>query len=338
MSSNVLAFDPNRARRPRPSRKADTRPHLIGTPLTSLVASWMIALDEAEKSPHTKRNYGDTMRAFINWLEREGNPTDSEGVTAEHCRLFLIHEKNRTSPASAMTRYRYLRVFWNWVIREKERTTESPMTNVDPIKVDEKAKTYFDDDQLKALLAACSGGPVFVDRRDVAILRIFMDVGTRVSGMANLRYHPTDEDLTDVFLTKKRLRIRLKGGRELWVPLGKKAALALDRYLRVRVKHDEADSPWLWLGQRGPGRAHMTDSGIRQMVTRRGEQAGVQGAHPHRFRRTFADDYLEGGGTVDGLMAIAGWSSYDMPKLYAGERAAERARQMHDRLSPGDRI
>lgn len=340
--SNVIAFDPRRPRRPRPAARpatsAEPKPQAAGTPLRSLLTSWMYALDEGGKSPYTLKNYGDTLRAFIPWLEENGHPTDSEGVNAEHIRLWLIHETNRTSLASAAARYRGLRVFWGWVIREKERTTESPMTNVDPIRVPKKARSFFDDDQLRAMLAACSGGPLFVDRRDTAILRIFMDIGVRVSGMANLRYHPEDEDLSDVRLSKKRLRVRLKGGEELWVPLGKKATVALDRYIRVRDKHPEFDSPWLWLGLRGTGRAHMNTSGIRQMVARRGEQAGVQGAHPHRFRRTFADDYLEGGGSVDGLMAIAGWSSYQMPQLYAGERAAERARQAHDRLSPGDRI
>ena len=36
-----------------------------------------------------------------------------------------------------------------------------------------------------------------------------------------------------MFLTQRRLRIRLKGGDETWVPIGKKAAAALDKYIRA---------------------------------------------------------------------------------------------------------
>lgn len=63
----------------------------------------------------------------------------------------------------------------------------------------------------------------------------------------------------------------------------------------------------------------MSTSGIRQMIERRAGRAGVQGVHSHRFRRTFADGFLESGGNLDGRMA-------------------ERAHVAHERLSPGDRI
>jgi integrase len=74
------------------------------------------------------------------------------------------------------------------------------------------------------------------------------------------------------------------------------------------------------------------------MLTRRGEQAGVAGVYPHRFRHTFADSWLEGGGDSYDLMKIAGWKSMTMVTVYAEERAGERARTAHARLSPGDRI
>jgi site-specific recombinase XerD len=86
---------------------------------------------------------------------------------------------------------------------------------------------------------------------------MLIDTGLRVSGLANLRYDLDDEDRNDVFLAQRRLPIRLKGGDETWVPIGKKAAAALDRYMRVRARHEQAFwlVPWLWLGVQGRGRA-----------------------------------------------------------------------------------
>ena len=97
-------------------------------------------------------------------------------------------------------------------------------------------------------------------------------------------------------------------------------------------------SPWLWLGVQGHNTARMTDSGIRDMVGRRGEQAGIQNVHPHRFRRSFADSWLAAGGSTDDLMHITGWKTYDMVREYTEARGIARAHDAHTRLSPGDRI
>ena len=158
-----------------------------------------------------------------------------------------------------------------------------------------------------------------------------------MSGLASLRFDPEREELNDVFLQARRLRVVLKGGNQHWIPVGRRTAAALDRYLRSRVRHPRASSPWLWLGVRSHGE-HFTATGIRQMLERRGEQAGVQDVHPHKFRHTFADKWLELGGNVDDLMNVAGWRSLGMPLRYAKGRGVARAAAAHERLSPGDRI
>jgi integrase len=79
-------------------------------------------------------------------------------------------------------------------------------------------------------------------------------------------------------------------------------------------------------------------SGIRDIVGRRGEQAGIQNVHPHRFRRSFADKWLAGGGSTDDLMHITGWKTHDVIREYTKARGIARAHDAHARLSPGDRI
>jgi integrase len=82
----------------------------------------------------------------------------------------------------------------------------------------------------------------------------------------------------------------------------------------------------------------MTDSGIRDMVRRRGEQAGIQNVHPHRFRRSFAGRWLAAGGSADDLIHITGWKAYGMVREYTEARGSARAHDAHSRLSPGDRL
>lgn len=308
-----------------------------GAPLTGLVDSWQLALEAAAKSPRTVRSYTDSVRALHAFLIAEGMPADTEGVDAPHIRAFLLAEERRTSAASAAVHFRNMRVFFGWLAGEEERSSPNPMDRVEGPKVSKKAKAFFTDEELDRLLKTCQGSS-FADRRDTAIMRVFMDTGLRVSGLAGLRYDSEAEDRNDVFLSKRRLRIRLKGGDETWVPIGKKAAAALDRYIRIRSKHPQATSPWLWLGVQGHNTARMTDSGIRDMVGRRGEQAAIQNVHPHRFRRSFADKWLAIGGSTDDLMHITGWKTYDMVREYTEARGIARAHDAHARLSPGDRI
>jgi len=308
-----------------------------GPPLTAFVTSWQLALEAAAKSPRTVRSYLDSVKALYAYLTAQDMPSDIEGVDAEHVRAFLLAEEERTSAVSAAVHFRNLRVFSGWLAREEERSNPNPMDRVEGPQVKKKAKPFFTEDELTRLLKTCNGSS-FADRRDTAIMRILIDTGLRVSGLANLRYSPDDDDHNDVFLTQRKLRIRLKGGDETWVPIGKKAAAAVDRYIRVRTRHDQASSPWLWLGVQGHNTSHMTHSGIRDMVGRRGEQAGIQNVHPHRFRRSFADSWLAAGGSTDDLMHITGWKTYDMVRDYTEARGIARAHQAHARLSPGDRI
>ncbi len=113
--------------------------------------------------------------------------------------------------------------------------------------------------------------------------------------------------------------MRGKGGRARVVRIGHEVARALDRYLRIRARHEQAWRPQLWLGvnNRGP----MTANGIYQMIAWRGRQCGVN-AWTHRFRHHFSHTWLDRGGAEGDLMELNGWSS---PQICAATALAPAA-------------
>jgi site-specific recombinase XerD len=301
-----------------------------GAPIAALLPSWELSLSERDLSANTLAVYLRTGRLFTQWLTAQGLPVTTEAVTAGHVRAFLAYEAKRTSPISAHQHFRNLRVLFRWLAREGERQAPDPMARVEPPKTTGKVKGVLAEGQLAALLKACDGQG-FEDRRDTAIVRVFIDTGVRVSGLANVT-------TAGVSLPHKTVRVVLKGGDEHVIPGGRTAAAALDRYLRARARHLLASSPWLWLGTAGRDRGHFGSSGIQDMLARRGREAGIEGLTPHWFRRTFAHDWLASGGSELDGMRIAGWKTRAMIEQYAGDLAAERAREAHARLAPGDRL
>jgi integrase len=99
-----------------------------------------------------------------------------------------------------------------------------------------------------------------------------------------------------------------KGRRQRAVPFGRKTALALDRYLRLRASHTFAHHRNLWIGRAGA----MTPSGLFQVVAERGASVGLPGLRPHQFRHSFAESWLSAGGNEGDLMRLAGWKSRQM--------------------------
>ena len=76
---------------------------------------------------------------------------------------------------------------------------------------------------------------------------------------------------------------------------------------------------------------------IRHIIVNLGERVGVENCHPHRFRHTFAIEYLKNSGDTFSLQQLLGHSSPDMSRHYANLAMGD-IREIHRRVSPVDRV
>jgi site-specific recombinase XerD len=290
--------------------------------VAELLPSWELHLRAERKSPHTIESYGDGVRAYLAWCEREGKPTQIDRQQVREFTDSLL--TSGAKPATAVARHLAVRRFSAWLTEEDEQDSD-PLHGLSAPHIDEPVVQPLTDDQLRAMIKACRG-PNMRDKRDEALLRLMFTTGIRAGEAVALRL----DDLNLRGVPPTVVIQRGKGGKGRIIPVPVEAAAAIDRYIRARKTHRLASDPALWLGDRGKRFAY---DALNKTLGMRADIAGVPGFHPHRLRHTAAHRWLAKGGSETGLMAVAGWTKPDMliryTKLQASVRAAEEAQGLN---------
>ena len=139
-----------------------------------LANSFRRSLLAANKSPKTIKAYLDGVHLFGNFLAEQECATSVSAISREHVESFLADQLARWRPATAATRHKSLRVFFNWLVEEGE-VPASPMRHVKAPHVPEEPPDVLTEEHLRRLLKVCEGKDFAA--RDTAIIRLLYDTG-----------------------------------------------------------------------------------------------------------------------------------------------------------------
>jgi site-specific recombinase XerD len=280
--------------------------------LAELLPSWRLALQAERKSPGTIKSYTDGVTAFLRWCDATGAPPQ---VNKSAVQGFVADLLERGAEATtARARQLGVRRFTLWLVDEGELDTD-PLLGIKAPKLDKKVVHALTDDELRRLIKACQGKSLKY-RRDEAIIRLMAETGLRAGEVMGMQV--SDVDLQRGLATVRRG----KGGKGRMAPFSPQTATAIDRYMRLRRSHRLADTGPLWVG--GGGKT-FSYHGLNRSLKERAQAAGIDSFYPHLLRHTAATRWLRAGGSEQGLMSIAGWSTRTMLDRYTGASASERA-------------
>ena len=274
------------------------------------------------RSPKTRDIYRAHINRLADWLDEHGHPTDVEDIDQRLLERWFTDLLDGTSSGRPLAdttvsmHYRSVRTFFSWLTREDE-IEKSPFDKMSEPKVEDRPPALIQPEQVERLIATCAAPKIegearnvrdrrqFAARRDRAMILVLYDTGARLGELLSM----TPDGIN------RELRVATVNGKTgpRGVPLGNATFDAVNRYLRARRGHTFANRPELWLSQKGP----FGNSGVAQMLKRRGALVGVPDLNPHRFRHSFAHQFLLAGGSESDLQLIAGWRSPEMVRRYS---------------------
>ena len=229
---------------------------------------------------------------FLSYLAND-RQTSSEHGSAEHG----ISSSSRARKLSA------IKSFYKYLTVRTKQLTENPVADLEYPKIRKSLPKYLTFEQSASLLQAVSGQN---EKRDYAILMLFLNCGIRRSELVGL-------NLTDVY--EDRIRVVGKGNKERFVYFGSACRKAIDAYLVERNQKVLSDNRALF-GSRDNNRISVT--AVHRLVKKALLQAGLDSTQfsAHKLRHTAATMMLSGGVDVKTLQEVLGHENLNTTQIY----------------------
>ena len=260
-------------------------------------------------SPHTVRDYtltlGRAVRHFAN------NPLlcdlQARDMTGFLSRAIPGSNKNRLNAYIALSSLFTWALKNNYVERHIMRLVEKP-------RATRKEIIPFSETEVKAMLREAGR----MEMRNRALMLFMLDNGAREAEVCDIRLADIHDGM---------VKVLGKGARERMLPVSARTWRVILEYLDQSQGQRER---YLFVTEAGK---KIKPDRLYKLIHRIGERAGVERAYPHRFRHTFAVNYLLNEGDPFSLQRILGHSTMEMVNRYLA-LVREDIQKIHKKASP----
>lgn len=207
------------------------------------------------------------------------------------------------SPSARARKLSAIKSFYKYLTVRTKQLSENPVADLEYPKLRKSLPKYLTLEQSAALLQALSGPN---EKRDYAILMLFLNCGIRRSELVNL-------NITDVYAD--RIRVLGKGNKERFVYFGSSCRKAIDAYMEERSQKVLSDNRALF-GSRDSNRISVT--AVHRLVKKALLQAGLDSTQysAHKLRHTAATMMLSGGVDVKTVQEVLGHENLNTTQIY----------------------
>ena len=286
---------------------------------------------ERNCSDYTIKSYREDLELLQEYLlDREGALPNPADITPQLLRQYVaaLHEAGYAK-SSVSRRLASLRSYFRFAQREGicDSNPAKPLRNP---RRERKLPHFLTTREVGKLLSAPPKNES-QGLRDRAMLETLYSAGLRVSELVGI-------NLKDLDLAEGLVRVRGKGKRERFAPLGSFAIRAIKRWIKKRIpakKQSEASIGALFLNKFGN---RLTTRSVGRMIEKYLQETGLDlRTSPHTLRHSFATHLLDNGADIRSVQELLGHKSLITTQIYthvstanlkkAYEKAHPRARK-----------
>lgn len=268
----------------------------------------------------TTNHYHDTLKMVLRHLgDREIESITTQDLQhyftflrTEYKPFRITGEKTLMTPSGIDGYWKALRSFFKW--SDETFSTGRPDLKIPQPKYQLAQVQAFSREEIKRILYAAEWTKEISKkntktyrlrrvtyRRDIALIKLLLDTGLRIGEVTRLKVQDVDLESGQIVVapfgsgqkTKPRFVYLGKSAKQaLWVYLASEELDARDSLFGTSVKN------------------------LRRIIKVIGKNAEVPDCHPHRFRHTFAIEYLRSHRDPFSLMRLLGHSTLDMSRHY----------------------